>query len=78
MKGRGELQLSVLIENMRREGFELGVSPPKVLFKKEEGELLEPLEEVTVDLPTDYSGITIERFGIVRVYSCVGPNVFRY
>lgn len=63
VKGRGELQLAVLIENMRREGFELSVSPPKVLFKQEEGELLEPLEEVTVDLPTEYSGVVIERFG---------------
>lgn len=64
VKGRGELQLAVLIENMRREGFELGVSPPKVLFKEEEGELLEPQEEVTIDLSAELSGIVIERFGL--------------
>jgi GTP-binding protein len=63
VKGRGELQLAVLIENMRREGFEVSVSPPKVLFKQEEGELLEPQEEVTVDVPTEFSGLVLERFG---------------
>lgn len=64
VKGRGELQLAVLIENMRREGFELGVSPPKILFRQEEGEVLEPIEEVTVDLPTEFSGVVMERFGM--------------
>lgn len=64
VKGRGELQLAVLIENMRREGFEISVSPPKVLFKQEEGELLEPQEEVTVDVPTEFSGVVLERFGL--------------
>ena len=48
--GRGELQLGVLIESMRREGFELSISRPRVLFKTENGEKLEPIEEVTVDV----------------------------
>jgi len=63
VKGRGKLQLAVLIENMRREGFELGVLPPKVLFKEEEGKLLKPQEEVKIDLSAKLSGIVIERFG---------------
>lgn len=49
MQGRGELQLSVLIENMRREGFELSVSPPRVLFGMEDGKKTEPYEEVIID-----------------------------
>jgi GTP-binding protein len=60
--GRGELQLGVLIENMRREGFELSVSRPKVLFKRnEEGKLLEPIEEVVIDVDEPYSGIVVEK-----------------
>ena len=55
--GRGELQLAVLIETMRREGFELGVSRPQVVFQKDEnGTLLEPIEEVTVDVDEEFSG----------------------
>jgi GTP-binding protein len=50
VQGRGELQLGILIENMRREGFELSVSPPKVMYKTERGERLEPIEEVTVEV----------------------------
>ncbi|VAH79758.1 unnamed protein product [Triticum turgidum subsp. durum] len=49
VQGRGELQLGILIENMRREGFELSVSPPRVMYKTERGERLEPIEEVTVE-----------------------------
>ncbi len=66
--GRGELQLAVLIENMRREGFELSVSPPKVLFRYEDGEELEPLEEVPLSLafaPLD------QLFKIVCCYSFI-------
>ena len=60
--GRGELQLGVLIENMRREGFELSVSRPRVLFKKnEQGEVLEPIEEVVVDVDDNYSGTVVEK-----------------
>ncbi|MGX9892397.1 translational GTPase TypA [Wolbachia endosymbiont of Protocalliphora sialia] len=59
--GRGELQLGVLIENMRREGFELSVSRPRVLFKEEDGKKLEPIEEVVIDVDDEYSGIIMEK-----------------
>jgi len=60
--GRGELQLGVLIENMRREGFELSVSRPRVLFKKDQnGEILEPVEEVVVDVDDEFSGSVVEK-----------------
>lgn len=60
--GRGELQLGVLIENMRREGFELTVSRPRVLFKKGEGdEILEPIEEVVVDVDEEHSGTVVDK-----------------
>lgn len=65
--GRGELQIGVLLETMRREGFELSVSPPRVLFKKgENNKLLEPMEEVTVDIDEEYSGIVIEKLSSRR------------
>src|ERR1700759_5371110 len=59
--GRGELQLGVLIESMRREGFELSISRPRVLFKTENGQRLEPIEEVTVDVDDPYTGVVIEK-----------------
>jgi GTP-binding protein len=61
--GRGELQLGVLIETMRREGFELSISRPRVLYQKDEttGERLEPVEEVTIDVDDPYTGIVIEK-----------------
>ncbi|PTX58067.1 GTP-binding protein [Litoreibacter ponti] len=60
--GRGELQMGVLIENMRREGFELSISRPQVLFQEgENGEKLEPVEEVTIDVDDEYSGAVIEK-----------------
>ena len=59
--GRGELQMGVLIENMRREGFELSVSRPQVLFREEDGTRLEPIEEVTVDVDEEYSGVVVEK-----------------
>jgi GTP-binding protein len=63
--GRGELQLGVLIENMRREGFELSVSRPRVLFHKDEsGKLLEPIEEVVIDVDDAYSGIVVEKVSL--------------
>jgi GTP-binding protein len=63
--GRGELQLGVLIENMRREGFELSVSKPKVLYKKDEdGSILEPIEEVVFDVDDVYSGIVVEKVSV--------------
>ncbi len=57
---RGELQLSVLIETMRREGYELAISRPEVLFKKEEGKIIEPYEAVTLDLPEESVGPVME------------------
>jgi len=59
--GRGELHIAILIENMRREGFELQVSQPQVIIKEEEGKKLEPFEEVTIDVPTLFSGAVIEK-----------------
>ncbi len=59
--GRGELQMGVLIENMRREGFELSISRPQVLFREENGQKLEPIEEVTIDVDDDYTGVVVEK-----------------
>lgn len=65
--GRGELQLGVLIETMRREGFELSISRPKVLMKRDEnGQLLEPIEEVTIDVDEEFSGAVVEKLGQKR------------
>ncbi|MFD2175332.1 translational GTPase TypA [Rhodobacter lacus] len=61
VSGRGELQMGVLIENMRREGFELSISRPRVIFREENGERLEPIEEVIVDVDDEYSGAVIEK-----------------
>ena len=61
--GRGVLHLSVLMETMRREGFEFQVGRPRVLLKEESGKRLEPIEEASVETPTDYSGKIIEIFG---------------
>ena len=62
--GRGELQLGVLIESMRREGFELSISRPRVLFKTIDGEKMEPIEEVTVDVDDAYTGVVIEKISM--------------
>ncbi len=61
--GRGELHLAVLIENMRREGFELAVSQPEVIFKELDGKKLEPFEEVSILVPEQFSGSVIEKIG---------------
>ncbi|MCG6856597.1 MAG: translational GTPase TypA [Salaquimonas sp.] len=62
VSGRGELQLAVLIETMRREGFELAVSRPRVVMKKDEdGTLLEPVEEVVIDVDDEHSGIVVQK-----------------
>jgi len=63
ISGRGELHLSILIENMRREGFELGVSRPEVITKEIDGVLCEPYEQLTVDLEEQYQGAVIEMLG---------------
>ena len=59
--GRGEMHLSILIENMRREGYEFQVSPPRVLLKEEDGRKQEPFEHVVIDVPTDFQGSVIEK-----------------
>ena len=64
--GRGELQMGVLIENMRREGFELSISRPQVLFREENGQRMEPVEEATIDVDDEYSGTVIEKITGVR------------
>ncbi len=64
VSGRGELHLAVLIETMRREGYEFQVSKPEVLFKKINNELCEPIELVTIDVPEDFSGTIISKLGI--------------
>ncbi len=66
VSGRGELQLGVLIETMRREGFELSISRPRVLYKKDEttGDKLEPMEEAQVDVDEPYVGVVVEKLGL--------------
>ncbi|MHA6333044.1 translational GTPase TypA [Qipengyuania sp. CAU 1752] len=59
--GRGELQLGVLIETMRREGFELGISRPRVLFREENGKRMEPYETVVIDVDDEHSGTVVEK-----------------
>ncbi|MCT4575352.1 MAG: translational GTPase TypA [Alphaproteobacteria bacterium] len=61
VSGRGELQLGVLIETLRREGFELSISRPHVVYKYEDGQKLEPIEEVIIDVEDEFSGIVIEK-----------------
>ncbi len=61
--GRGELHIAILLENMRREGYELQVSQPRIIIKEEGGKKLEPFEEVTIDTPKEYQGTIIERLG---------------
>ncbi|HEU0085443.1 MAG TPA: translational GTPase TypA [Candidatus Paceibacterota bacterium] len=61
--GRGELHLAVLLENMRREGFEMQVSQPEVIIKEEDGIKKEPFEETIIDVPMEYSGTVIEKLG---------------
>ncbi len=64
VSGRGELHIAILLENMRREGFELQVSQPQVIIREEAGKRMEPFEEVIVDTPSEYQGSIIERLGI--------------
>ena len=61
--GRGEMHLSILIENMRREGYELAVSPPRVLMKEENGKQLEPIERLVIDVPEGAVGAVMEKLG---------------
>lgn len=76
--GRGELQLAIIIETMRREGFEISVERPKVLMKEENGKKMEPIELVQVDVDTDYAGVVMEtlqkRKGIIKEMSTTEDN----
>ncbi len=63
VSGRGELHLSVLIETMRREGFEMGISRPEVIFREIDGEMQEPYENLTVDVPEESQGSIMEKLG---------------
>lgn len=81
VSGRGELHLSILIENMRREGYELGVSKPEVIFKDIDGVKCEPFEKVIINTPEDYSGTVIndinERKGIMELMQPAEENYVR-
>ncbi len=61
--GRGEMHLSILVENMRREGYELAVSPPHVLYKEENGKRMEPIERLAIDVPEESVGAVMEKLG---------------
>ena len=63
VSGRGEMHLSILIETMRREGFELSVSTPRVLFKEIDGKKCEPIERLSIDVPEEYMGTVMEKMG---------------
>ncbi len=63
VSGRGELHVAVLLENMRREGYEMQVSQPQVIMHEENGQKLEPFEEVIIDTPSEFQGVIIEKLG---------------
>jgi GTP-binding protein len=64
VSGRGELHLSILLENMRREGYEVAVSKPEVIYHREDGKLKEPIERVIVSVPEEFSGVVISKLNI--------------
>ncbi|RRD41005.1 translational GTPase TypA [Leptotrichia sp. OH3620_COT-345] len=64
VKGRGELQLSILLENMRREGYEVAVSKPEVIYKEENGTKMEPVELAIIDVADEFVGVVIEKIGL--------------
>ncbi len=66
VSGRGELHLSILLENMRREAYEIAVSKPEVIMKRKDGKLLEPVEKVIISVPEEYSGTVISKLNIRR------------
>ncbi len=66
VSGRGELHLSILIEKMRREGYELQVTRPQVIMREENGKMLEPYERLTVDVDEKYQGAVIEKLGRLK------------
>ena len=78
VSGRGELHLSILIETMRRQGYEFQVTKPVVLYKEIDGVQCEPIERVVCDVPTEYSGVVIEKAGQAARHACqyarAGPH----
>ena len=64
VSGRGELHVAILLENMRREGYEMQVSQPQVIIREENGHKMEPFEEVIIDTPSEFQGVVIERLGL--------------
>ena len=64
VSGRGELHITILIENMRREGYELAISKPEVIYQKRDGELFEPVEEVIVNVPSEYTGTVMTKLNL--------------
>jgi GTP-binding protein len=64
VKGRGEFQMAILIETMRREGFELAVGRPRILFKEKDGVQLEPIEHLFIDIPDDFMGVVTEKLSL--------------
>ena len=64
VKGRGELQLSILLENMRREGYEVAVSKPEVIYKEKNGQKMEPIELAIIDVADEFVGVVIEKLGL--------------
>ncbi len=81
VSGRGELQITILAENMRREGYEFALGRPEVILKEENGVTLEPYEHLVVDVPDDYSGTVIEKIGkrkaIMMSMMPIGDNYTR-
>jgi len=77
VSGRGELHLSILIENMRREGYEFQVSKPKVIFKEINGKRYEPVELLIIDVPEEYTGIVMEKLG-PRKAELLNMNTFNH
>jgi GTP-binding protein len=74
VSARGELQLAVLVEMMRREGFELSLSKPKVITRTIDGQLMEPLEVAVIDVPEAYVGVVTEKMGVRRGRMCKMVN----
>ena len=70
VQGRGELQLAVLVEIMRREGFELTVGKPEVLTREIDGQTHEPVERVAIDVPEDYIGVVTQMLALRRPAGC--------
>lgn len=81
VSGRGELQITILAENLRREGFEFSISRPEVIIKNENGKNLEPFEHLVIDTPQDFSGIVIEKLGKkkaeLKAMNPIGDNYTR-